>query len=426
MPGGKIAMRLMENPRRRSKTHARRAKGIEKKAEELVKLCGVGVAVVVAEGAAGAVPRVWESEEGVLDKYRALPPEIRAQHTLRNHLKEEICKDRAKLARVRQQGPIALADAPLDGITPAEAWELLQTIEASLSATARRLEALGLPAGGGQLEQIEADIVMPQIGHDGSNEGDIGFQIETAPCPGKRGNVGQQLEEFPRDDRLQMHNIDMPQPGFGFQGTNGNYSGVVDSYGQMQAPVYGCPGGNYSDAIDSYGQMQASSYGCPGDNYSDAVDSYGQMQAPSYGCPDGNYSGAVHNYGQMQASGYGFSSGNYLGAVDSYGQMQTPSYSYPGLTTCYGVLPIGYYYPSLGMGVGSHFINDTVAPEQSAIVASTAPPGYTIGGNCMNLESYSGYGQSLQDFQHAGISSVFGSRDKQFQQILPFSLVKLV
>uniref|UniRef100_A0ACD5ZFX3 Uncharacterized protein n=1 Tax=Avena sativa TaxID=4498 RepID=A0ACD5ZFX3_AVESA len=387
MNGRKIVMRLMENPRRRSKTHARRAKGIDKKAEELVKLCGVGVAVVIAEGAAGAVPRVWESEKGVLDKYHALSPEIRAQHTLRNHLQEEICKDRAKLARVRQQGPIALADAPLDGITPAEAWELLETIEASLSATARRLEALGLPTGGGQLEQIEADVVMPQIGHDGSNarDMDIGFQIQMASCPDKRGNVGRQLEEFPRDDRLRMHNADMPQPGFGFQCTGGNYSGPVDNYFQMQAPGYGCPGGNYSDVVDSYGQMQAPGYGCPSGNYSD------QMQAPGYGC-GGNYMGVVHSYGQMQASGYGFPGDNYLDAVDNYGQMQDPSYDCPGLTTCYGVLPIGYYYPSLGMGVGGHFINDTVAPEQSAIVASAAPPGYTMVGNCMNLESYNGYG----------------------------------
>ncbi|KAM0893967.1 hypothetical protein ACQ4PT_024773 [Festuca glaucescens] len=169
MPRCKIAMRLIEGARAHAATYARRAKGVKKKADELATLCGVQVALVCTAGVAGVVPLEWESEEGVLDRYRALPPEIRAQHTLRNHLEAELCKERAKLARVQQQGPGSLADvgAALGDMTPAEARELLETINATLRATRKRLEALGLPADG-LLEQTAADAVMaPQLGHDG-------------------------------------------------------------------------------------------------------------------------------------------------------------------------------------------------------------------------------------------------------------------
>jgi hypothetical protein len=249
MPRCKIAMRLIEGARARAATYARRAKGIKKKAGELATLCGVQVALVCTAGDAGVVPLQWESEEGILDRYRAVPPEIRAQHTLRIHLEAELCKERAKLARVQQQGPGSLADVgvALGDMTPAEAGELLEMINATLRGTRKRLEALGLPADG-LLEQTAADAVMaPQLGHDGfpcigGNAGDMdaGFQLQMVPCPGKNDNLGRRPEEFLWDNNsYQMHNAETTQPPFGFQHTGGNYLGGVDSYGQMQAPGYG-------------------------------------------------------------------------------------------------------------------------------------------------------------------------------------------
>ncbi|CAM0881175.1 unnamed protein product [Alopecurus aequalis] len=331
MPRCKIAMRLIEGRRARAATYARRAKGIKKKAEELATYCGVPVALVW--GAAGAVPLEWESEEGVLNRYRALPSEIRTQHTLRNHLQAELGKERAKLARVQQHGPGALADmdAALGDMTRAEARELLETIDASLSATRKRLDALGLRADG-RLEHIAADAVMTQLGYDGlpcigSSGGDMdtAFQRQMVPCPGNNDNVGWRPEEFSRDNSFQRHYAETMQPAFGFQCTGGNYLGDGDGYGQMQAPGYGC--------------------------------------ADLTMCHD---------------------------------------------ESCNGVLPVGYYYSSLGMGVGGHLTDATPAPEQSAIVSGgeyidAAPLGYAMGmgGNFTSLESYTGYWRPAQDTQLA-------------------------
>ena len=72
-------------------------------------LCGADVALVVAPGDGGAAADVWESREGVLARYRALGAEARARHTHRAYLDAELGKAEAKLARVRQGGPDALA-----------------------------------------------------------------------------------------------------------------------------------------------------------------------------------------------------------------------------------------------------------------------------------------------------------------------------
>jgi hypothetical protein len=337
MPRRKIPITFVEDRQARAAAYRRRAKGIKKKADELATMCGVRVALVCDGGASGVKPFNWQSKEGVLDTYRAVPPKIRAQHTLRNHLESELCKVSAKLARVQQQGPALLSGvgAALGDMSPAKVQELL---ESSVSATRKRLVALGLPADG-KLQQIAADAVVmePQLGHGGlpcigSNAGDMdaGFQLQTVPCPG--------LEESSWDNGFQQrHNAETMQPAYGFQQTGENYLGDVHSYGQMQEPGYG-------------------------------------------------------NYG----------------------------YGYPDLTMCYdescnGVLPAEYYYPSLGMSVGGHFIHGTPAPDQPAIFSgnggdyiNAAPHGYDmgIGGNFTSPESYTGYWCPAQDyFQHGHAGS---------------------
>ncbi|VAI89222.1 unnamed protein product [Triticum turgidum subsp. durum] len=234
MTRGKIAMRLVESARGRAATCGRRTKGLQNKAKELATLCAVPVALVCLAGA-GAPPLVWESEEGVVERYRrAVPPEARAQHTHRGYLEAELGKERAKLARVRHGCPAALADwdAALNDVTLAGARELLDAIDAALRAAGDRMEALGLHADGSHGEQVAPDAsddaVMPQQlaqGGDvpciGSNPVDmdvVGFhQLQMVPWHG--GNKDGLLGE----DGFQM------QPGCGFQCIGGgNYSGAVD------------------------------------------------------------------------------------------------------------------------------------------------------------------------------------------------------
>ncbi|XBI39881.1 hypothetical protein VPH35_124565 [Triticum aestivum] len=174
----KVPMRLIEKARARAETHARRTKGLQKKASELATLCAVPVALVCSAGA-GAPPLVWESEEGVLERYRrAVPAEARARHTQRSYMETELGKEKAKLARARHGCPGALADwdAALTGMTLEEARGLLETIDAALRATGDRMEALGIPADGGHgsLEDSSDDAFMPQqLGHGGGNPVDM-------------------------------------------------------------------------------------------------------------------------------------------------------------------------------------------------------------------------------------------------------------
>ncbi|KAI4971197.1 hypothetical protein ZWY2020_002111 [Hordeum vulgare] len=190
MPRGKIAMRLVENARARAATCGRRTRGLQNKAKELATLCAVPVALVCLAAGAGSPPLVWESEEGVLERYRsAVPPEARAQHTHRGYLEAELGKERAKLARVRHGCPAALADwdPALNDVTLAEARELLDAIDTALRAAGDRMEALGLPADGGHapLKGSSHDALMPQqLGHGGGSPVDMdvaGFQLQMVP-----------------------------------------------------------------------------------------------------------------------------------------------------------------------------------------------------------------------------------------------------
>jgi hypothetical protein len=163
MPRVKVAMGLIGNGRERERAFARRKDGLVKKAKELSILCDVGVAVVCA-GPGGGAPAVWESKDGVIRKYCTLPPEKRAEHTHLSHANGELGKEKTKLARVRQGGPLALQQwsEALNRMTPEE---LLGSIDAALLATEERWKALGLPeddvANGDELQRIASDALAP-------------------------------------------------------------------------------------------------------------------------------------------------------------------------------------------------------------------------------------------------------------------------
>ncbi|KAK1614796.1 hypothetical protein QYE76_020313 [Lolium multiflorum] len=211
MPPRKVDVRFIENARSRAARYAKRSRGLQKKASELSTLCGVPVALVCSPatpGAAGAVaPLVWESEEGVLERYRAaaVPPDARARHTHRSYLEAELGKERAKLARARP-GALPDWDPALNDMAPDEAREVLEAIDAALQAARDRMAALGLPADGrlalelvavpGDDDDASASDDAPQHLALDMGTGYAGYQTQTMPCHGGSNDRGGQLEQF--------------------------------------------------------------------------------------------------------------------------------------------------------------------------------------------------------------------------------------
>ncbi|KAK3166304.1 hypothetical protein QOZ80_1AG0044090 [Eleusine coracana subsp. coracana] len=177
MPRAKIPMSLIGKTRARTSAFARRKAGLLKKADELSKLCDVPVAVVCAGGPDGGAPLVvWESREGVIERYRALPPEKREEHRHLNYVKAELGKQKDKVARVRQGGPPALAkwsDA-LDGMALEEVLAVLGSIDAALLATAERRKELGLPED----DNADGDDQLLGIAMDGFDFEDMDYLAE--------------------------------------------------------------------------------------------------------------------------------------------------------------------------------------------------------------------------------------------------------
>ncbi|CAM0910191.1 unnamed protein product [Alopecurus aequalis] len=192
MPRGKLAMKLIENARDRAKRYAERTVGLQKKASQLSTLCAVPVALICAPApGARAPPLVWESEEGVIDRYRAaaLPPETRARHTHRSYLETELGKEKAKLARVRP-GALPDWDPALNDMTQDEAREVLQTIDAALRAAGDKMAALGLPADGWL--EIEQVALAPELLGLGDADMGAGFQQQMIPFHGGSNDHGGQ------------------------------------------------------------------------------------------------------------------------------------------------------------------------------------------------------------------------------------------
>ncbi|KAF7096861.1 hypothetical protein CFC21_098750 [Triticum aestivum] len=343
-------MRLMENARERAKAHANRANALKKQAEKLATLCAVPVALVCT--GAGAPPLVWESEEGVLERYRrAVPPEARAGHTHRDYLEAELGKRRAKLARARHGCPAALPDwdEALNDMTLDDARALLRAIDAALRATGDRMEALGVPAdhGHGPLgEQVAPDssdvAVMPQhFWHDGGVSWTVGDPVDMADAEGLQqlqmvpyhgGNNDDLLEQFPRDHGFQM------QPGCnGFQCAGGNFSGDGDD--GMLALGLGNAGYNHSGCGDG---MLAPGFANAGYNYS--VGGGDKMLAPGFGNAGYNWPDLTmwHTDEVCFADGT-LAPEHYSGEVAAGGDYVS-------------TLPSGYGYPmAMGMDVGDNF-----------------------------------------------------------------------
>ncbi|KAK1611121.1 hypothetical protein QYE76_034794 [Lolium multiflorum] len=211
MPPRKVDVRFIENARSRAARYAKRSRGLQKKASELSTLCGAPVALVCAPaagaGASAGAPLAWESEEGVLERYRAaaVPPDARARHTHRSYLETELGKERAKLARARP-GALHDWDPALNDMAPDEAREVLEAIDANLQAARDRMAALGLPADGRlTLEHVAA----PDDHDDDASESDdaavapqylalgyAGFEPQTMTCHGGSNDRGGQLEQF--------------------------------------------------------------------------------------------------------------------------------------------------------------------------------------------------------------------------------------
>ncbi|VAI90506.1 unnamed protein product [Triticum turgidum subsp. durum] len=386
MPRRKVPMRLIEKARARAETHARRTKGLQKKASELATLCAVPVALVCSAGA-GDPPLVWESEEGVLERYqRAVPAETRARHTHRCYMETELGKERAKLARTRHGCPGALADwdAALNDMTLEEARGLLETIDTALRATGDRMEALGIPADGGHgpLQGSSHDALMPQkLGHGSGNPVDMdaaGFQ-QLQMVPFHAGNNEGLLEQFSWDDPFQT------EPGCGgFQCVSGNYSAGSD---EMLALGLANADYNYSGGCDEMlapGITNADyNYWAGGDKMLAPGAGGDELLALGLANADCNYSGGSD---EMLTPGFANADGNYSGGGD---EMLAPGfgnvdYDLTDLTMwaadelCDAVKPLGCY-PDFADGI--------LPPEYSAQVVT--------GGDYVNTPPSGGYGYPM-------------------------------
>ncbi|KAL5227482.1 hypothetical protein ABZP36_015747 [Zizania latifolia] len=220
MPRRKIAISLIGNRRARAATYAKRKDGLMKKARELATLCDIPVAVVCA-GPDGGAPEVWLSEDGVFDRYRALAAEKKAGHTHQAYLWEQLGKEKAKLAKLQQDGPDELAppDAALNGMTLDELNRLLESIEMKLRATAERRNALGLlgdddGADGG----LWPDAAV-SLGHHGVPCTGVGLHRyqQQVHAPGNGG----QLVQFTWNP-YQPYNAGVPQPGYNVHSVGGH------------------------------------------------------------------------------------------------------------------------------------------------------------------------------------------------------------
>ncbi|XBI01560.1 hypothetical protein VPH35_130307 [Triticum aestivum] len=290
MARGKVAMRLVGNAGERARKHAKGAAGLKKKASELATLCGVPVGLVCT--GAGAPPLVWESEEGVLERYR-----------------------RAGQAR---QGPAALPDwdEALNDMTLDDARELLQAIDAALQATGDRMEALGLPDGRGHgpLDQQVApdssdDAVMPhQLGHGGGYDYSGGGDGMLTLGPANAGC---------------------------------NYSGGGDGMLTLGPANAGCNYSSGGDGMLARGFANAG-YDCSGGG--------GQMLAPGFGNADLTmwHTDEVRDAAMPRGYYPGFADGTL--APEHYSAEVATGGDYVN------TLPSGYGYPmGMGMDVGDNF-----------------------------------------------------------------------
>ncbi|KAJ1283671.1 hypothetical protein BS78_03G146500 [Paspalum vaginatum] len=236
----KVSMGLIPGRAARISRFAKRKAGLKKKAEELSILCGVDVALVVAapdgdgDGSpSAAAADVWESRAGVLARYRALSPEVRARHTHRAYLDAELGKEEAKLARLRQAGPAGLDrwDKALDaGVATAdEARKLLGALDAAIRAADDRRAALGMPPMDGDDGGCGAGVAL---------EGVAPLGLDLLHAPGDRATAMRGATNG-LDTQMQMH--PGGGGGYGFQQCScGNCCAGMDASRLQMAPdMYG-------------------------------------------------------------------------------------------------------------------------------------------------------------------------------------------
>ncbi|CAL5012204.1 unnamed protein product [Urochloa decumbens] len=214
---------------------ADRKKSLRKMARELSVLCGVDVALVVAAADGAGVPGAadaWESREGVMARYRALPPEVRARHTHRAYLEANLGNEESKLARVRQAGPVGLRDDAalglLDGAdaTAGDARQLLDVIDAAIRAADARRIALGMPADVGGDEVVLEGIAPVSSAAGGVDGGGGDYYVphpqhggagEHVIWPGNAGGGGDYYVPHPQHGGAGEHVIWPGNAGGGFQ-----------------------------------------------------------------------------------------------------------------------------------------------------------------------------------------------------------------
>uniref|UniRef100_J3KZJ0 MADS-box domain-containing protein n=1 Tax=Oryza brachyantha TaxID=4533 RepID=J3KZJ0_ORYBR len=229
--------------KKRAEMHKGRKNSLKKKAEELSTLCGVPVGLVCGgpgsggEGTSGTASAVvWESEPGVLDKYRALPPEVRAKHTRQMYLEAELAKERAKLASItaeyRQTMLLAMA-AQLEAASKRTGRLFDQRHDGNGVNDDGSLDLQHIPGG--------ASVADVPLGHGvqytGSSSRSSNQMVETTAPAGvgvinDADQYGGLLPSF-EHDTLQPH---VTQPGHGFPGGDNVYVDMVHMEYPWQAP----------------------------------------------------------------------------------------------------------------------------------------------------------------------------------------------
>ncbi|KAK3153159.1 hypothetical protein QOZ80_2BG0168620 [Eleusine coracana subsp. coracana] len=339
MPRRKVTMGLIPNRRVRANTFGKRKQGLKKKASELSTLCGVRVALVCADGSgsgSGAAADVWESAPGVLDAYREVPPEERAKHTHRAYAEAELRKAEAKLVRVRQEGPPALApwDAAVFALSPDEAQRRLGAVEEALRAVGARRTALGMPADdddGGDGWPMGFAAAAPGGASDAIGladpstfDGSNGLSLDRYMLCAQGNNANEQQVVW--DNGFDPCSAAMncwQQPGYAFQQCGADH---VDVYQLQMADMYGA-NGNFNN---STGRL-------PWDAFHPATNAVAMTTEPT---------------------GYGTGTDNsYVGGImPSYLTQQCPSSN--------AIVPLGY--PS-GLEMGLNYLDGVGQAAQQGI-----------------------------------------------------------